>query len=288
MALIDWQQYVAESTLALGARIFQYTPALYTNYHQQKNKARNESRPGPVGSAVLFRFEERHFIVTAAHTFKRFDLKTVGLFYDQKFYHLDGGLRVSNPAIDTKDKIDIAIMELAPDYVGKLPSVFQFYDLNSFFIDHQDYEDMRYLIVGMPITRYRLKLRINKIEQTPFIFMTSRLASETTLKNMKMHNDHNLILEYTRKRVQETNTGKYITGPLINGMSGCGIWIIPNLVSHKGSDDLKFYPTAILTEYEPDYHCIAATRMRVVSESLRQVFNVPLPASRTLNITFQI
>lgn len=116
--------------------------------------------------------------------------------------------------------------------------------------------------------------------------MTSTIESEPGMSKLGLDKRYHVILEYTRKKIQQSTSGQYITGPRLNGMSGCGIWIVPSVATAGDFSDLNFYPTAILTEYEPKTHCVVGTRIRVVTEILRQQFNLPIQKSSLINLNF--
>ncbi|RAW01979.1 hypothetical protein DQQ10_05315 [Pseudochryseolinea flava] len=201
-------------------------------------------------------------------------------------HYLEGRFQLSNSTLDEADKVDIAIIELTDMFVKKLPDFFQFFDLNTFNLDHSDQVGMTYLLVGSPLSRYKLKLDIQKVVNEPFIFRTSRVDHPSTFPKLGVQKSTHLLVEYTRKRVRKSNDGTYITGPALNGMSGSGIWITPSFVSQNNFSDIKFYPTGILIEYHSEHCCVVSTRLRVVTEILKQCFNVPISKSKLLDLNF--
>jgi len=280
--MFSMNDHFSDFKLNVGWRIYAFSPPIYTNL-DTKRKVKSKSRPHPVGSSVLFKYQDRYFLVSAAHVFKRFPLDTLGLFHSHSMYYLNGHLQLSNPKVEMDDKIDIAIVELEKDFVETIPCDFQFYDLRWFNVDHDDIDEMRYLIVGSPLTRYKLKLDIKKVHNYPFIFLTHPLHNEGYFKKLKVETATHLLLNYNRKKIQDSS-GEYQWGPKLEGISGCGIWIVSKFASMQSFSDVSIYPTAILIEYEAEYHSIVGTRMRVITEMLRQSFGVEIQRSRRLNV----
>lgn len=281
--MITFEKYISEATLEIGKRIYEYSPPIFSNKNITSGRV-NKARPMPIASSVLFTINERYFLVTAAHVFKRHRLADLGLFHGNLLYHLNGDLKLSNPNSCEKDRLDIAILELERGLANDLAVAFKFYDLIKFNPDHPHYNDARYLVVGTPLTRHKLKLSNKKIINYPFIFLTKPIDSETTYDGLGVRTYSHLLVDYTKRRIQNSSTRNYQMGPQPVGLSGCGIWTISRFLRFSSSD-FSFYPSGILIEYDANYHSIISTRMRIITEILRQGFNVEIQRTRVdLNI----
>ena len=61
-------------------------------------------------------------------------------------------------------------------------------------------------------------------------------------------------------------------------MSGCGLWYIPALRKDE-SNRVSSVLTGIMHEWRKEHNVLVATRIHIVTETIRQAFNLNLPKS---------
>jgi hypothetical protein len=277
--IISVDQFVPERTLALGAEMYHYTPPIFCSKNLSSGRL-NRTRPMPVASSLLLRRNERYFLVTAAHVFKKHEFDTLGLFHSNDLYYLSGHVRLSSPEKIDDDRIDLAIVELPQSFASTLPNVFKFFELRNLYVDERRAAGDSVVVVGSPLTRFRLNLGHKKVINEPFIFRTT-LCEDSVYSKARFDPNTNLLLHYRRRRVQNSNTRKYEMGPDPHGLSGCGVWRITNIISGV------YFPVGILTEWSNNFSALIGTRMNVVMEILRIGFGVDVAPSRSVNLSIK-
>lgn len=268
------EKKAGENLIEISKTIATYTPPIFL--HTTK-------RPEPISSALLVKWDNNHFFVTAGHTLKNFNRNDIGIISNRTF------LRAAGPYLTTKsdtvdnDKIDIGVYHLTEEYLKQLGNGYQFYDLKSFEFDHLDSDDDDYLIVGHPISRTKVRPDKNKIEIRPFLYRTNLNKNQEVFKKTNTKPQVNLILNYDRKRLKDLLPNNRVQGPEPNGLSGCGIWKISNPVAGD-LNSIKYIPTGIIIEYHQEHKILIGTRMKIITECIRQAFEPRMTQSTSITI----
>jgi hypothetical protein len=267
------EQKIAENLIEISKRIAFTTPPLYVN---------GSSIPELVSSSILLKWEQNYFLVTCAHTLRRYKPTELGLIFNRTFLTLGGQpIITKSDNIDT-DKIDIGVYHLDEVFLEKLDANFFFYDLKNFDFDYDDTSGDDYLVVGYPITRAKVRPDKNKILLRPFLFKTN-LSTDTKLY-IKTHTrpDANFLLNYQKKKIKDLIPNNIVKGPEPNGLSGCGVWKITQS-SHE-FESIIYHPIGIIIEYYREHNILIGTRLRVITECLRQAFNIDIPTSKKVKV----
>ena len=272
MSLISIEEHINKMSFELGRDLFRYTPMIFSN------KAREKL----ISSSLLLKFDQDHFLAMAAHTLKYNDLRNLGVLFGNTFVSIGGYNAVSNINEIEKDKIDIAIVKLDNEFVNHLPDThFQFFDLEKVNIDGDDIDGYNYILFGYPLVRSKIKTLTKKIRIEPFNFRTNVISNELTYERNGIHQRSHQLLYYRKRKVNDGFSGNIIAGPRPLGMSGCGVWCVPDF--NHPLDKLPFFPTGIVIEFDEKKSFFIATRLRVVTEILRQRFNPDIPASKKID-----
>jgi hypothetical protein len=266
----------SEIALALGQRIIDHTQIIY--YFDKKGKA------SPVSSAVALKCRDKHFLVTAAHTLKEFEEHPLGIIPGNRWVELSGEHVLSDPGTIEGDKMDVAIFSLNKHLVEKIGSSLSFYDLTHFNPDHIDYTDQTYMVVGYPLTKIKINPRTRNRHLAPLLFISDVSLNRQLFENQGFTQLTHQLFNYRKRRISEHLNGTPVQGPSPKGLSGCGIWKFSDLLVNT-VDEVEYYPTSIVIEYIPDYSMLAATRINVITETMRLNLDADVLPSLFLDIT---
>ncbi|HTF20889.1 MAG TPA: hypothetical protein VK658_22600 [Chryseolinea sp.] len=271
-----YSQYEHETQLIfeLGRTLYRYTPPII------KVGRTTEF----VASSILLKFNKSKFLVTAAHVIKRIDSRLLRIPFNKQVLCIGGSHIITNAGSIDEDRIDVAVFKLDDESVDVLAqNGFLFYDLGSIEIDLEDIHDENYITFGHPVNRNQVKAKHKKLRFEPFNFRTTLSDCDNLYSSLGLTKVVHQILQYRKRKIQDGLTGNIITGPTPYGMSGCGIWRIPHFLVAESSE-LKFFPTAMVTEYHVNRTALVGTRVNVISEIIRKTFAPDLQPSRKILI----
>jgi len=238
----------------------------------------------PVASGLFLKYEENHFLITAAHVLNSYGDKGLGVFFKYTFLSLGGRHVVSKERDNGSDYIDIGIYHLSTEFLSQLSSDFLFFDLANVNIDHDDaVDDFSYLVFGYPVTRVEVNDYKRKITLKPFVFLTGLEKSDVYLNFTTIQMQSHLLVSYDRNRIMKLPSKDVGQGPTPNGLSGCGVWRVSDTLVHDVSL-IRFFPSGILVEYYAEHKVFIVTRLRIVTEMIRKIFIVNFPKSRLISI----
>jgi len=277
MTIITPDKIIGENMIEVGKRIALSTPPLYIN---------GTDKPTLVSSSILIKWKTNHFLVTSGHTLRQFKPTELGLIFNKTFLIIGGYHGTSNSEKIEDDKIDIGFFHLSEEFLEQLSGAFQFHDLESFDFDHEDTEGDDYFIVGYPITRTKVRPDKNKIFLSPFLFRTKLNKDAKLYQKTKTRQISNFLLDYRRKKIKNLLPDTIVTGPEPNGLSGCGVWITSDPLTHD-VNEIKYYPTGIIIEYYKEHNLLIGTRMRIITEVLRQTYDNSIPTSNRIKVNIK-
>lgn len=279
--ILSIDEAIGEIVSEVSTDILNYTPQLfYLDY--LKNTSYN--KPEPLASGVLINVCDNVFLITAGHVIEDNNPENIGIMIQRKFHHLNGEVRFVEPSkSDQNDKIDLAVWKIDDDVAFELNKRYCFLDINKVEYTHQPSSDKRYLIVGFPTKRTKLNIKSQNIKPNPFILLTKEVE-RNFYNRLNIQNHSNIILEYRIAKIKSFATGSYGKGPFPEGLSGCGLWHLPNLLVEKGKK-ASFKLVGIMIGYRKEFNIVVSTRIHFVTELLRQIFKLDLQVSKISKVT---
>lgn len=237
-----------------------------------------------IGSGVLLQVAERRFLVSARHVLPSQCLSGMMIPNGEDLIGVEGFAEVSRIPPDSvfrEDRIDITVVELKPEIVQAIGSRFSFLDLINIQIDHALIQSSQYMICGYP--NAWTKQTEDGYEPTPLILRTKPVSPSNQMRD-EFPDNAKLFVAYEPMH-RDVRTGETVEAPPPVGISGSGLWFID--VKHArtpGNQAPKL--VGIITHSGASENLMVATRIEVVTEVLRQRFqvNVPAPATICVNI----
>jgi hypothetical protein len=174
--------------------------------------------------------------------------------FNHEFVPLNGN-HIFTDINQSKDNydVDLAVTKLDQPTIQKfLSNSFSFYDMSFLNVDHDHYDGPRYLVVGYPISKTKLNKKEVVFKATLFRLTTKLKFNYRLVKaNPNLH----LLLDYRRRRIKKINDVGYSHGPRQKGMSGSGVWVLPNLAPPSWKA-VPYILTGIYIEHEEELNTI--------------------------------
>lgn len=245
----------------------------------------SNNMPAAYGSGVLISVAERYFMVTAAHVLAE-DYNNTFIILPDKELQLGGKLHFTPMPESGKredDMIDLAVMELDPKVVIEILEYFRFITLDNIEISHKIQEPQHYLSVGYPGDK--TEIIKDEIKAVPFVYLTEAVYDFDYVSSDMIPQSH-IAVKFDGFITSESNPEVH-AAPNLGGISGSGLWVIRHMFTPNSPTSKQL--VGIVIKYiitEKNQTAVIATRMDVVTEFIRQHFNVDIPKSKIININF--
>jgi hypothetical protein len=241
------------------------------------------------GSGVFIKVDDHHFLISAAHVLEANPLSLcVPLGIGNGGVTLQGEINTNKiNGLRKDDRLDVGIFKLKEDTVSLLCNYYEFLTQNELGVNHLLEIKEQYLTYGFPTSQTLAKYKTTKVTSNPFCFSTWPKASDIYAEmNCKLN--ENIIIHFDKFGFIDTVTNKQRIVPDTYGMSGSGLWYVPNQIISPETP-IKKKLVGILTEwYDQNKKVIIATRIDVISELIRQAYNLDLQKSNIYNTTCDI
>ena len=231
--------------------------------------AEENGRPLLVGSGVLAKFGNRHFVLTAAHVLDENQFSTMYFAGDDHLIELTGTkcfCSCSPTGVRKDDKYDVGFIELDDRYVAQ-SSRYSF--VSSMSIDSNDIPHPRkfYSYIGFPHSKAAVIPTTREFKPKMYSY-TSNPSEDAVYASLGFSKQTHLLVHFSRKKVI-AHTEELFTFPEPWGMSGGGVWRLANL-SKLNSQSFVPALVGIAIEYHEKYEALAAVKIAFVLEALRK------------------
>lgn len=232
-------------------RLIQYHLALHTPLLYIKNKKKRNMVEG-VASSIYVAYRGNHYIITAGHTFSKYSYKNISLHAVDVSLELDSFGIIFLPKEESFSTVcdyyemDYGIFKLKPNGIKKIEKFYRPFPIST--------DVKKYKFVGIEYFVFGYAASQNKQKSTrkPFVAKYHTLKLPRHFKNISTNNynpDANMALNFAIDNcIRTTNFASKSFGraPTPNGLSGCGIWSIPNYPNFAGGYSLQ----GMLTHYD--------------------------------------
>jgi hypothetical protein len=226
-----------------------------------------------LGSGILVQYEANYFLITAGHCLKQ-DKKVIlsGILDGREFHNLKGVALVEH---GLKEKIDVGIVKLSDESIQACLRNHQFIPQSQILNNSIVKQPADYFVAGFPNTKVQIQHRAKKVKKDLAPFLMQSRTPEYYQK-LIFHPDESLLLRFDKRRSTIWSSGEISMAPNPEGMSGCGIWYIPDYFV-QNLDNITPMLSSIFIEYHPSYRTIVATKFEVITPLLKG-----LAATKTL------
>ena len=251
-------------------------------------KIDDRDHPMPYASGVFMKFENNYFLLTAGHVVDDCEEDIyIGIKQGDPLLKLGGEWVKNVPETKReKDKIDAAILRLCDRTIEKVRENYRFIDLNNIEINHVDRKLPMYVSLGFPSSKSKYNAHKNELKSVPFEYITM-CADDSIYKELGCAKYMNLIVHYDKKNVIDYSSGEKKNGPDPFGISGSGLWYIPETEVLK-THGIKMKLVAIMTEWPfNNKQYWIGTRIDIFTEIIRNKYNLNIPKSSIVNVNLE-
>lgn len=257
---IDLKKYLSQVLDRLTAPIENHSIQLFIN----SDPGDEQHPPHPIGSGVLLKHNQNHYIATAAHVIESRNTDHIGVYTRVKdFFEL--GNTCSTQETSPSPVFDVAIWYIEPDIAKDIAPEEWWYDISQSVFRHQESQEIRYYIYGFPGKKYKINHQTKAIIQYPFRFFTRGFSTHHHGRRAQFNPQYHLLLEFHKKKVADVRTGKRHAAPKPFGMSGCGLWFF---------DGQTYRLAGIMTEWKQQTEripALRATKIDIVLDAINYI-----------------
>lgn len=221
-----------EITKSISSEIVKHTVQIFHNTEEGKEA---------YGTAILVKYKNHHFILSAAHILEMDDMpelyfeigkipngvtsfKTIGK------YALITSRKIENNR--GNDKVDIAVMKLlSAEDIKLFESSFNFFDFEAADKKHLPIPEIPYYIAfGYPGTYTKMKNKYRKESEHKVFVFNSRIKELKNCEKYGYDSNINIFIDYPKK-IQMEGNNQLLKPPNPRGISGSGLWRITDSVN---------------------------------------------------------
>jgi hypothetical protein len=218
-----------------------------------------------LGSGVLVQYKGNYFLITAGHCLKQ-DGKVIlsGILDGREFYNLKGLAMVEH---GLAEKIDVGMVKLNDESVEVCLRNHKFIPQTQILNNSGIKQPADYFVAGFPNSKVQTQHRAKKIEKdlAPFLMQSRTLEY---YQKLVFHPNESLLLRFDKRRSTIWGSGEMSMAPNPKGMSGCGVWYIPDYFV-QNLENITSMLSSIFIEYHPRYRTTVATKFEVIVPLLK-------------------
>lgn len=262
MKLISLEDNVQMVYEEAAKKILKHTPLLFIRSRRRENSLE------PLGSGVLFKRGERHFLLTAAHC-----IRQKGQMIKIGILNKEGKLRLLKGKVvmllGKNNEIDIGVVALAPESVQPCYEGYEFLNETQVLPNQNIEDETEYLIVGHPITKTSIDHVRGKIKREPLVFI-GKSKGQRFYERLGYDKRIHTFLGYNRRRGQYMGMNEMSMAPEPQGISGCGLWYITSYFMEDISK-VDYRLSGIMTEYFQTENAVLAAKIEGVLAILSRI-----------------
>lgn len=271
--MITLDQHIDELTTKYTQRITRFTVQLY-EYNEDHKKYKTPYLS--IASGVLISHDERYFIITAGHVISDHNKGNIGILEINTFYRLiNEGQNIFYIDPDKSSKyenFDITIWELDSSTTSILNKYYDFLTPENVVLE-DEYPLLRnYLIIGFPSTMTKFNFFKSRLRPKVYKFLT-RTVDESIYKLLKLDSKINFVVQFNQRKVRKMGSGIIRRSVKLEGISGCGIWYIPDPISNVEVSN-NFYLVSIVFKHDINKKYIISLKTKVIINILREKFHL--------------
>lgn len=213
-------------------------------------------------SGVLIKSNKAYYILTAGHVIQRDKPQHLSVLLGREVHLIKG--RVDK--VEAQLSTDIALIKLENDLVTRIKKHRVFLDFKGICSSHKLIETQNYHVVGFPSSYNKINKKTNFVTSKTFSLLTSKVDDKWFGK-LEYSKEISYLMGYKRKKVIFSKNNKKAIGPKPDGLSGCGLWYIPNMLIEKGQE-VPYYLIGILAEFVREQNILVFTKVDVAIKLL--------------------
>jgi hypothetical protein len=225
-------------------------------------KRESEGTIDPWASAVLVSFQGAYYAISAGHIFDDAPFEKIGPMIKNEWVDLStctNLIAYSPPNEKSLEDIDLAVWKINEEGVSVLTERWQFYPLYEKDFEHVNFEKKYHFLFGYPWRKTKVRNFDKQIVSEPF-FLTTTLANSNQYVEVGAKTGFHVLLNFSRQTTISIESRQQTISPHPEGMSGCGMWVLPSpYIERVSVDTVKL--AGIFTHYFEDRDMMIANRL---------------------------
>jgi hypothetical protein len=215
--------------------------------------------PEVVGTGVVAKFAGRAFVMSAAHTLDFMERQRTYVAGERIVPVTGQFFRTSRPDYGRdSDRIDLGLIELAPDEASRLGS--QFITPSTLLLreiaDRRPILRSKYLLLGYPRSRQPTRLVGDEHHAPTMNSITHEVEDLTLYARLGVTFDTHIVVHFDRRDF--IDRAGSVVSPHPRGVSGGGIWLLQNFMT---DGPVVARLVAIATEFHEKCNAIIGSRV---------------------------
>ncbi|OJW81750.1 MAG: hypothetical protein BGO69_14685 [Bacteroidetes bacterium 46-16] len=237
----------------------------------------------PVGNGVLLDIEGTYYILSAGHLMNITDFPNLMIpGVNNSMTLCNGKLITSHQNYGDKSQIDIAVFEFTNRQNKHLIGRYNFISPSDIGIEHRTVETSSYIIGGYPLNNIIKALGQPMFTAEPLQVVTATVRNRTYKKFGFNPETHILVKLYGR--IKPFLSSRKTRLKKLTGISGSGLWYVPNWRDIDANGVPKHLLVGILTDNFIDQGFVAAVRIDFATEMM--IHNLEINAKESQQTNF--
>lgn len=226
----------------------------------------------PMGSGIYLKTEKARYLISAAHLLNLSDWrKYITPAGGEKMVYLNGVLATTYSDESDNSNIDFALLRFSQRMNKHFTDKqWQFIKPEQIIVNHKIDYNGYYFISANPISGVIKNVGEAVFNLKPLKFVTQSLPKKRYSKN-GFDEDNFILIEYRRK-LQAFGDKSPSISKEVRGISGSGLWYVPNFKDYDENGTPKYYLVGIMIENHKDKGFLLALRIDFVTEIIVQEF----------------
>lgn len=241
------------------------------------------------GSGFFLNIADKYFLITAAHVLDEISNYTILIAGSKSQYlqTLEGIIWTSKSPTGNRndDQIDIGIVELSHSFAKSL-GLDIFINLSRADLEDTGKNNSVYIATGYPANRNKhITRKGNPVTRQAFCY-TSDLLPTTNLGDLNLHRGSHLLIGFNKRHSRDL-TGKDVTAPNLEGMSGGPVW----RMSMKSATNSLTKLVGMTIEIAIKKRGILLVRLPLITETIRQQYphlDQYIPKAKSIEVTSKL
>jgi hypothetical protein len=226
----------------------------------------------PVGCGIYLKTQKSRYLISAGHLLNIQDWR--GLIVPSggtKVLNLKGVLATTFQEGNQSDDVDFSLFKFSPRMNKHFDDQqWKFITPEQIITNHVIDDEGYYFIAGYPVSGVKKVSGKAEFRPIPVKFITETV-DQKTYEKFDFDRDNFILVKYQRRVLPLNSNLRQITKEL-KGISGSGLWHVPDFNDMDENGVPKYYLVGIMTENHKDKGFLVAIKIDFVTELIIQLF----------------
>lgn len=226
----------------------------------------------PVGCGIYLKTQKARYLISAGHLLNIQDWKDLIVpSGGTKVLNLNGVLATTFHKGNQSDDVDFSLFKFSPRMNKHFDDQqWKFITPEQIITNHILNDEGYYFIAGYPVSGVKKISGKAEFKPQPVKFITETV-DQRVYDKFGFNKDNFILVKYKRKVAPFDSNLPQITKEL-SGISGSGLWYVPDFNDKDDNGVPKYYLVGIMTENHKDKGFLVAIKIDFITELMIQLF----------------